>query len=1544
MKKFLFLIAMLTIALPGCTEWDEPDSQLPTISIINSDTEELNFSSGASEQTVAFKSNCNWSATTSDEWIKVSPSSGKAGENCEVTVSIEENTSHDPRHGKVTISIDGMSIDLAVTQDKKNILILSTSQVKLPQAGGSFEVVVKSNIDFTYAIKADWIKAVTSRALTENTMRFEAEANPDVDSRKGEIVFKGDGYTETVTVTQSQNNVITLSTSTVEIDTKGGNFSVQVSSNIEYKVEIESECDWISQIESRALTTSTLNFAVAENTSKVDRSATISISGEGVSEKITVNQKYVSPNPNNKIIYTSTNGDIVEPYDSAAFNANIVSNTYKNGQGIIEFDADLTTIGKEAFYKSPTLMSISIPSSVTSIGTNAFADCSALTKLNISDLSAWCKIDFANYSANPLYGGAKFYLNGTEITELTIPADITEIKPYSFYGFNRLKGLNIHDKVTFVKECAFCRCSSLENVIIGNKVLGIESSAFSTCKSLKELTIGEGLQWIQASGFYNCDALQTINISSYNVTIGNNAFENVSPTRVNIHITDWSKFCVNTLSDISGERHLYVDGKEITDLVIPDNVTEIGNYAFIDCTSLTSITVPKSITSVGSRIFSNCTGTLVLNSKIIEEGNDFIWAIKDSKFTKLIIGNNVEVVNGFAECTTLQSVVISDSATTIKGSAFASCSSLKDLDLGKGVKTIETSAFRDCISLTKITIPDSVTLIDGGYYDNGLGVGIPLGAFSGCTNLAEVTMGRGVKEVGSCAFYGCNLKKWHTSDLKAWCNIAFEGSSGVNPSSTARLYLNGAQIKDLVIPSGVKKVNSFTFYQMGLTSITCADSVTEIDVYAFAHNYDLTRVQLSANLTYIGDGVFANNLSLTDIVLPETLERLGSGYRGSASMTQGGFGMIGTEAHLVADGGVFYNCPKIKSITIPKNVTKIGGNIFRECTSIEAVYCYPTTPPDITNAALYNNGKIYVSEASYEIYKRYWSEYADLIEVDDSRKENSDGNVIYYTTNTGNTVTPVGSFGLAKIVSNTYQNGQGVITFDQNVTTLEKNAFKGLTSLTSIVLPKHLVIIEESAFNGCKSLANITFGDKLTYIDKYAFAQCKSLTDITIPEGVLEIGELAFRGCSALTNLVIPNSITKIARETFSDCTSLKNVTIGKGVASIESLAFNNCTSLPVIDNIRYADSFLVGAVNKGYSSYTIKEGTRFIDQGAFENCSGITQMTIPNGVVSIGGKAFSGCSSLTRINIPESVTMIDNAAFASCTGTLTINNKTMIEDEKGSGEFTGCLSESNFSKIILGDNITRIRERAFSGLTTQTIEIGRGIVEIGKNAFAMCYLQYIDIPSNVKSIGENAFENCDELTRVTIPSSVTSIDQYAFWGCNSLKSVTIPNSVTSMGGYVFAYCDSLESVTIGNNVPIIDKWAFCKCTSLKNVVIGKGVKIIESEAFDDCSALEEIVIPDNVETIASEVFYSCDNLRKVTIGSGVSKIGSSVFGYCPYLSEIYCKPTTPPTIYESTFSDIASNYVIYVPNSDKDRVLWAYKEAKVWRSYYKSKLVGYDF
>lgn len=160
---------------------------------------------------------------------------------------------------------------------------------------------------------------------------------------------------------------------------------------------------------------------------------------------------------------------------------------YKNEIETIIVEDGVSNIGANAFGGYNSLINVEIPSSIISVGNNAFYYSNNLRKINISDLASWCNIEFLGPS-NPLTVTGNLYLNNTLITDLVIPNDVTAIRYSAFIGCSSLTSIEIPNSVTSIGEWAFKGCSSLASITIGNSVTTIGDNAFSGCTGLTEIT------------------------------------------------------------------------------------------------------------------------------------------------------------------------------------------------------------------------------------------------------------------------------------------------------------------------------------------------------------------------------------------------------------------------------------------------------------------------------------------------------------------------------------------------------------------------------------------------------------------------------------------------------------------------------------------------------------------------------------------------------------------------------------------------------------------------------------------------------------------------------------------------------------------------------------------------------------------------------------------------------------------------------------------------------------------------------------------------
>ena len=250
------------------------------------------------------------------------------------------------------------------------------------------------------------------------------------------------------------------------------------------------------------------------------------------------------------------------------------------------------------------------------------------------------------------------------------------------------------------------------------------------------------------SAFYMRSGLTSITIPNSVTTIGNNAFWQCSGL-TSVHISDIAAWCNITFSSESSNplyyaNHLYLGEEEITDLVIPNSVTTIGNYTFLSWSNLVSVIIPNSVTNIGDMAFYYCSGltSVTIGNSVASIGSSAFSNCRN--LTSITIPNSVTSIGiwAFSGSKRLTSVTIPNGVTNIAKGVFSSCTGLTSITIPNSVKSIGYKAFDNCTGLTTVTIPNSVNSIENQ-------------AFSSCKKLKYLTIGSGVTNILSQAFSSC---------------------------------------------------------------------------------------------------------------------------------------------------------------------------------------------------------------------------------------------------------------------------------------------------------------------------------------------------------------------------------------------------------------------------------------------------------------------------------------------------------------------------------------------------------------------------------------------------------------------------------------------------------------------------------------------------------------------------------------------------------------------------------------------------------------------
>jgi hypothetical protein len=313
----------------------------------------------------------------------------------------------------------------------------------------------------------------------------------------------------------------------------------------------------------------------------------------------------------------------------------------------------------------------------------------------------------------------------------------------------------------------------------------------------------------------------------------------------------------------------------LTNITIPNSITNIGNGAFGVCEALTAITVDalnSYYSSVDGILFDKNLTTLIQfpggrtgsyvvadNVRIIEE-----LAFARSRLPSISTGNGVTTIGlqAFVGCSNLTNVVIGNSVTNIDVGAFASCRGLTTVDIPSNVTRIGDGAFDSCTSLTSVQIATGVTTIDSE-------------AFVGCSALSDILIPQSVVSIGDNAFIEC-------SDLHAIrvnpMSAAYSSMDGVlfNSSQTTLIRYPGGKAGSYTIPSSVTSIceNAFSYCDK-LASIVIPNTVGSISRFTFFSCSGLTNVTIPNSLTSIGELAFYDCFSLTNVTIPKNVTSLG---------------------------------------------------------------------------------------------------------------------------------------------------------------------------------------------------------------------------------------------------------------------------------------------------------------------------------------------------------------------------------------------------------------------------------------------------------------------------------------------------------------------------------------------------------------------------------------------------------------------------------------------------------------------------------------------
>ena len=967
-------------------------------------------------------------------------------------------------------------------------------------------------------------------------------------------------------------------------------------------------------------------------------------------------------------------------------------------------------------------------------------------------------------------------------------------------------------------------------------------------------------------------------------------------------------------------QQAFQNHSNITDITIPESVTNIGAYAFLNCTGLTSVILPKSLVSVGNSSFEGCTNLTGVQISDL----DAYCRISFGWYAPLFYAHHL-YLNG-KEVT--GEVTFPNNISSVSTCAFEGCYGITSVVIPEGITQIGQAAFKGMKDLRAVTLPSTLA-------------NVAVEAFQNCSNLTSITINRE------------NPPTAYANTFSNSYDATLYVPYGTKAQYEATAGWNQLDIKEMPI-----EVDGF-YYMFGKASglnedigqnvLPSNDDIAVVVAAPEGHEYS-GDIILPSSITYNGQtytvaalggdtyAPFAEYKStvLRSVVIPNSVV------------------YIGEEA--------FVESTTLQRVEIPSSVVYIGHDAFADCESLTEIVSYIQTPFEIPTDVFRDiaaNAILYVPNGTKALYQATvgWNQL-NIVEMEEEdpavfTAESTNGvPMTFKITDEANKTCQIGTGTNAAI--NTNYNGKVVLprTADgYTVTAIAANAFANCTGIYAVYIPNTITAIGENAFNGCRSLDEVeSYIEEPFDIPESAFENIADYASLDILYGT-KTKYQAVNGWDVFDAIYSETAIVNGLR-----------YSVNGAVVEDKGDPYTAWVHRPSKWDTYKGDIVIPETLVIGDESFTVVG----IDDGAFLG-SQITSVTIPSTVTSIDSGAFKDCSQLQRvtsyimepknesdafINIPSDATLYVPA------GTLALYEATacwkkfanIVEMEPATPQIIdvdGIYYTISYARDALNDieqtvyrsdeevavvvaaptdghvysgdvvipssityngkthAVVSIASQAFDGSLLTSVVIPESVTTIGEGAFRSCSgLISITILEGVISIGRTAFAYCSALTSITIPESVTSIGADAFSDCRVLTCIAIPESVTSIGESAFHCCSGLMSIVVDPKNPnynsrdncnaIIQTTTNALVAGCNNTIIPEGVTSIVEYVFENCSGLNSITLPESVTSIGRETFRDCSGLISVTIPGSVTEIGLGAFVGCVGLTDIICLINNP--------------------------------------------------
>ncbi len=580
---------------------------------------------------------------------------------------------------------------------------------------------------------------------------------------------------------------------------------------------------------------------------------------------------------------------------------------YRESVRTLVIDEGVTSIADAAFSLFTELREVSLPTTLTSIGSEAFLRCAITTVQIPQGVTAIGSGAFRQTALREIAFPSGLRTTGdnvlfkcTELQKVTLPEGMQTLGNSAFEGCTALQSIAIPDSVTSIGLRCFFNCSALQSVDFGNGVTYLWTSAFEGCTALRSVLLPDSVSYIGSSAFSSCENLSYIRLGAGVQTLETPLFYGCNAESIVVSESN-PYFC--TVEQVLYTRDLtelvFVPTGFSGELILPKSVSVIRPNAALNCTGLTAVTVPGSVREIGYGAFYGCVG--------------------------------------------LKTVQLSEGIVSIAMDAFGICRELSELSFPASLQSIGRTAFSGCIGLRRIVFTGDQPEIEQDAFLNVQAQGEYPQENESWQTLAEPLCG------------GITWPQRPVPDPGGSCGDGVQWSFS---EETGTLTIFGAGVMDDLFDDGAEAADvPWAAYREKIVTICVEEGVRGIAGNAFSGCGALTDVTLAASVETIGSGAFRDCTALERIVLPQALGVLEPElFCGCTALREVTFGdavtTIGERAFgactalcalqlpqtlINIETSAFYACTALEEVTIPASVTYIGTQAFAACTALHTV-------------------------------------------------------------------------------------------------------------------------------------------------------------------------------------------------------------------------------------------------------------------------------------------------------------------------------------------------------------------------------------------------------------------------------------------------------------------------------------------------------------------------------------------------------------------------------------------------------------------------------